>query len=51
MGSPFSTASAYLNATGTLHSFTGHPTTTAVFLIISVILTGWFLVKSFTIHH
>jgi len=51
MGSPFATAQAYLDATGTLHSFTGHPTTAAVFLILSVAVTGWFLVKAFTIHH
>lgn len=51
MGSPFATADAYLNATGPLHSFVGHPATTAVFLILSVVVTGWFLVKSFTIHH
>jgi len=25
MGSPFKTATEYLNASGTLHSFTGHP--------------------------
>ena len=51
MGSPFKTAQAYLDATGTLHSFTGHSATVAVVLIISVIMTGYFLVKSFTIHH
>ncbi len=27
MGSPFKTAQAYLDATGTLHSFTGHSAT------------------------
>ena len=51
MGSPFKTATDYLNATGTLHSFTGHPGTTAVFLGISVALTVYFLVKSYTMHH
>ena len=51
MGSPFKTAAEYLNATGTLHSFTGHPVTTGVFLVIGVGLTVWFLIKSFTIHH
>lgn len=51
MGSPFTTAQQYLEATGTLHSFTGHPGTTAVFMALSLILTGWFLVKAFTIHH
>jgi hypothetical protein len=51
MGSPFKTAQDYLNATGTLHSFTGHPGTATIFLLISVALTIYFLVKSFTIHH
>ena len=51
MGSPFKDAQAYLDATGTLHSFTGHTATATVFLILSVILTGYFLVKAFTIHH
>ena len=51
MGLPFKTAQAYLDATGTLHSFTGHPATVTVVLILSVILTGYFLVRSFTIHH
>ena len=51
MGSPFTSAQAYLDATGTLHSFTGHPVTAAVFIVLSVAVTGWFLVKSFTIHH
>jgi hypothetical protein len=51
MGSPFKTADDYLNATGTLHSFTGHPGTAAVFLAISAGLTVFFLIKSFTMHH
>jgi hypothetical protein len=51
MGSPFKTAAEYLNATGTLHSFTGHPVTAGVFLAIGAGLTVWFLVKAFTIHH
>jgi hypothetical protein len=51
MGSPFNSAQAYLDATGTLHSFTGHPGTAAVFVVLSVALTAYFLVKSFTIHH
>lgn len=51
MGSPFSTAEAYVNATGSLHSFTGHAGTATVFLILSLVLTTYFLVRSFTIHH
>ena len=51
MGSPFKDATEYLNATGTLHSFTGHPGTTTVMLIISVLLTLWFIVKTFKIKH
>ena len=51
MGSPFKGAQAYLDATGTLHSFTGHPATVTVVLILSLILTGYFLVKAFTTHH
>jgi len=51
MGSPFNSAQAYLDTHGTLHSFTGHPATAAVFIILSLAVTGWFIVKSFTIHH
>jgi hypothetical protein len=51
MGSPFKTADDYLNATGTLHSFTGHPGTVAVFLVIAAGLTIYTLVKSYQIHH
>jgi len=51
MGSPFKTATEYLNASGTLHSFTGHPGLTACVLILGVVLTVYFLVKSFTIKH
>ena len=51
MGSPFKTAQAYLDATGTLHSFTGHPVSVTIVLLLSIALTGYFLVKSFTIHH
>ena len=51
MGSPFATADEYLNATGTLHSFTGHPGTATVFLVISVALTVYFLIKAYTIKH
>jgi hypothetical protein len=51
MGSPFTSAQAYLDATGTLHSFTGHPALSAIFIVAGVVLTGYFLVKAFTIHH
>ncbi len=51
MGSPFATAADYLNATGTLHSFTGHPGSATVCLVISVGLTIYFLVKAYTIKH
>jgi hypothetical protein len=47
MGSPFKTADQYLNATGTLHSFTGHPAMVGICLVISVALTAYFLYKSF----
>lgn len=49
MGSPFKTANDYLNATGTLHSFTGHPVTTTITLIIAVALTVYFLYYSFNV--
>ena len=49
MGSPFKTAEEYLNTTGTMHSFTGHPALASVFLIISVLLTAYFLYKSYAI--
>ena len=51
MGSPFKTAADYLNATGTLHSFTGHPGSASLTLALSVIVTLYFLYRSFTIHH
>lgn len=51
MGSPFKTADDYINATGTLHSFTGHPGLSTIFLVISCVLTVYFLYKSFTIKH
>jgi hypothetical protein len=51
MGSPFTTADEYLNATGTLHSFTGHPGLSAIFIIASCVLTVYFLYKAFTIQH
>lgn len=51
MGSPFKTANDYLNATGTLHSFTGHPATVTVTLIISVALTVYFLYKAYVVRH
>jgi hypothetical protein len=51
MGSPFKTADDYLNATGTLHSFTGHPVSVAISLVISVALTCYFLYKAFVVRH
>jgi hypothetical protein len=51
MGSPFKTAADYLNATGPLHSFTGHPGTTAVFTVIAFALTIYTLVRAYQIHH
>lgn len=51
MGSPFKTATEYLNASGTLHSFTGHPSLTAFMLVLGAVLTVYFLVKSFSIKH
>ena len=47
MGSPFKDANAYINATGTLHSFTGHPAAVTTCMVISVLLTCYFLVKAF----
>jgi hypothetical protein len=43
MGSPFKTADEYINATGTLHSFTGHPASVVICMAISVALTVYFL--------
>jgi len=51
MGSPFKTAAEYLDATGTLHSFTGHPGSASLALALSVAVTLYFLYKGFTIHH
>ena len=49
MGSPFKTADAYDNATGTLHSFTGHPALVAICLVLSVMITVYFLYKAYTL--
>jgi len=51
MGSPFKTADEFIAATGTLHSFTGHPGTATVVLIISAVLTVYFLIRAYTIKH
>lgn len=51
MGSPFKTAEDYLNATGALHSFVGHPGTAGIFLIIAALLTLYFLIMAFVIKH
>lgn len=50
MGSPFTTASAYVNATGLIDSFSGHPVDAAVCIVLSVVVTVYFLYKTFTIH-
>ncbi len=50
MGSPFKTADAYVNATGSLHSFTGHPTSAAIALALAALITLYFLYRSFTLH-
>jgi len=51
MGSPFDGAQPYINASGLVDSFTGHPIAAGVCLVLSVIVTGLFIYKSFTIHH
>lgn len=50
MGSPFANAQDYINATGLVDSFAGHPLAATVCLILSVIVTIYFLYKTFTIH-
>jgi hypothetical protein len=51
MGSPFKGAEDYLAATGTIDSFTGHPLVATIVIILSAVLTCWFLYKAFTISH
>lgn len=50
IGSPFATAQAYVNATGLIDSFAGHPVAATFCLVFSVAVTGYFLYKTFTIH-
>ena len=50
MGSPFANAQDYINATGLVDSFAGHPVAATVCLILSVVVTVYFLYKTFTIH-
>lgn len=51
MGSPFKGAEDYIAATGTLHSFTNHPSAAAATLIIAAVLTCYFLVRAYMIRH
>lgn len=51
MGSPFKTAAEYLAATGRLDSFVGHPLSVTITLIISVVLTVYFIYASYVISH
>jgi hypothetical protein len=51
MGSPFKGAEDYIAATGTIDSFTGHPTTAAIVLVLSFVLTCYFLYASYKITH
>ncbi|XSG83007.1 MAG: hypothetical protein ACPW61_04305 [Methyloligella sp. ZOD6] len=50
MGSPFDTAEGYVNAEGAFHSFVGSPFLGTICLILSVLITLWFLYRSFTLH-
>jgi hypothetical protein len=51
MGSPFKGAEDYLAATGTIDSFTGHPMTATIALVLSAVLTLYFLYASYKINH
>jgi len=51
MGSPFKTAEEYIGASGTIHSFTGHPAAVAFCLVVAVLLTVYFLYRAYAIHH
>lgn len=50
MGSPFDGADGYMNAEGAFHSFTASPALGTITLILSVVITLWFLYRSFTLH-
>lgn len=51
MGSPFKGAEDYIAATGTIDSFTGHPLTATIALVLSALLTVYFLYASYKINH
>ncbi len=51
MGSPFKGADDYLAATGTFHSFVGHPATATVTLILAFALMCYFIYASYKITH
>jgi hypothetical protein len=51
MGSPFKGADDYLAATGTIHSFTGHPVTATITLIMAFLLSCYFLYETYKITH
>jgi hypothetical protein len=51
MGSPFKGAKDYLAATATIDSFTGHPLSATITLILAFALTCYFLYASYTISH
>jgi hypothetical protein len=51
MGSPFKGAEDYLAATGTIDSFTGHPLSATIALVLSAALTVYFLYAAYKIKH
>jgi hypothetical protein len=51
MGSPFKGAEEYLAATGTIDSFTGHPMSATIALVLSAALTVYFLYAAYKIKH
>jgi hypothetical protein len=51
MGSPFKGATDYLAATGRIDSFSGHPLTATITLIIAFLLTLYFIYASYVISH
>jgi hypothetical protein len=51
MGSPFKGAEDYLAATGPIHSFTGHPASATITLILAFALSCYFLYETYKITH